>query len=171
MRVPGSSLVATVLLVLGCTATPAATPTPTPSPTQALPTATPEPLLDFPATSAVALEPGRYSSQPPFDVPFSFEIPVAGWGTAHHNPEFFDVMQPVQLGVPPERWLAFARPAVLHGTEEIDAAGLTPADVVVAFESRGDIEMGEAQPYRVGGIDGLIVDMSTDQAGVKPFGG
>jgi hypothetical protein len=135
-------------------------------------TAAPAGLRSFPPTTAVALEPGRYSSQPPFEVPFTFEITVAGWGTAHHHGEFFDVIQPVALGVSPTRWIAFARPQTLHGTDEdVDAAGLTPEQVIGVFRDHGDIDLGPATPYSIGGIDGLAADMSTESPAVEAFGG
>lgn len=156
-------------LVAAC-ASPTATPTSVPTTTVAA-TTTLAPRLAFPPETAVSLEAGRYSSQPPFDVAFSFAIPVEGWGTAHHHGEFLDVMQPVALGVSPTRWVAFARPQVIHGAEDVDAAGLAPLEVVAAFASRGDIDIGQAEAYSIDGIEGLLVDMSTDQPDVKPFGG
>jgi hypothetical protein len=173
-----------LLLLAACGSPGVTTTTPTPVPT-APPSATstrapvvtrsalaPSPdLLAFPPNSGVALDIGRYSSQPPFDLAFSFEIAEEGWATAHHHADFLDVIQPVATGVLPTRWVAFARPQTLHGTGEIDAAGLTPADVVAAFESRGDIDIGESTPYEIGGLAGLSVDISTDESDVKPFGG
>lgn len=163
-----------MLLLAACSAAPAPTPHPTLPATRA-PTAMPSPspraLLSFPPTTGVVLAPGRYSSQPPFDVAFSFEIPGTGWGTAHHHGEFFDVIQPARAGVKPTRWVAFARPQTIHGTGRGATAGLSAEQVVAAFESRGDIELSAAQPYTIGGRKGLIIDMSTDQSGVKPFGG
>jgi hypothetical protein len=128
-------------------------------------------LLSFPPVSAVELAVGRYSSQPPFDVAFSFRIPVAGWGTAHHHGEFFDVMQPAELGVPPTRWIAWARPAVIHGATEVDAAGMSPAELYAAYQARAEIELGAAQPYVLDGLAGLMFDMSTADGGVEILGG
>ncbi len=178
MRAPAWLLV--LPLVVACASAPGDSPTPvsvatpTLSPTatpRATPAPTPEPVLDFPPVTGVALEPGRYSSQPPFDVPFSFEIPVDGWGTAHHHADFLDIIQPVSVGVSPTRWVAFARPEVLYGIEDIPADGLTPADVVAVFDGRSDMEVGEPRPYEIDGLAGLVFEMSTDQTDVEPFGG
>ena len=149
---------------LAPTATPSPTPAPTPSPTRAA-------LLDFPPGDGVALQPGRYSSQPPFDIAFSFEIPVAGWGSAHQDGEFFDVIQPAQVGVSPTRWIAWALPTILHGAQDVEAAELAPDDAVAALASHPDIESSEPVPYAVDGVGGLMLDLATEVFGVELFGG
>src|SRR5688500_6749680 len=105
---------ATVALVLGLSlgacAGPTASPTPAPtaSPTPAstasptpAPTATSVAVLNWPTDSAIALTPGRYSSSPPFDIPFTIDIPAGDWGSAHLHGEFFDFMNVTELGVQP----------------------------------------------------------------------
>ena len=165
MRVPSLALAA--LLAAACTATPISTPTPTRTPA---PTPTLEPILDFPAQSGIALEPGRYSSQPPFDREFSFAIPAPGWGSGHLNREFFDVITPAGLGVTPERWVAFALPETLHGAEHVPAAGLTPAEAVDVISTREEWTVSETENYTIDGVEGTQVDISVDAAGTTLFG-
>ena len=69
-RAPATAMIVLAAAVLACA--PAATPAPTESPSPA-----PSPLA-FPRTTGEVVA-GRYASDPPFDVPFTFDVPADGW--------------------------------------------------------------------------------------------
>ena len=158
-----------VLVVVGCSSAPTPSPSPivTGPPT---PSATPtDPPIDFPTDSAIDLEPGRYSSQPPFAIDFTFEIFEPGWGSGHLNQEFFDVLMPARIGVMPDRWVAFALPETLHGADEVSVEGLSPAQAVVNFAANDDWTVSEPRNYTIDGRYGMFVDISVDAPGSVLF--
>ena len=118
-----------VILVVACTAPPASPtrtpgqPTPTPRhTTSGQPTPTSEPTLSFepsastpvslafPRVAEERLVEGRYSSTPPFGVPFTFEVIGNSWESGHLHADFFDLLQfdDAAPGVP-TRWVARLR--------------------------------------------------------------
>jgi hypothetical protein len=182
-----AALLTVPLLVACAAASPSPSPSPgsiaTPSPAASAvstPTATPgisaspsplAPLLEFPDTTGVELAPGRYSGQPPFDIPITFEIADSGWGSAHLHGDFLDVIQPARVGVPPTRWVAFALPETLHGATELPAQGTSPAAAIAAFAARDQLTVTDPEPYSIAGLEGLAADISTDASGLDLFGG
>jgi hypothetical protein len=141
------------LLAIGCGSRAGASPsgaTPTASPaspsmTASSPTTSPSPRatgtpaatldgLPFPTGDAVIVPPGRYASQPPFAVPFTFEVSGADWRTWHLIPEFLDIAKydPSVEFFLPSRWLAFAQPEVVYGPSGERVATGEPDEVVAA---------------------------------------
>jgi hypothetical protein len=174
---------AALALVLGlslgaCAGTASPTPAPTASPTPA-PTASPTPeptatqitVLDWPTDSAVALAPGRYSSSPPFDVPFTIDIPGHGWGSAHLHGEFFDFMDVTEIGAQPTRWVAFAHPQMLYGAEAVSADDLSPRAAAELLAGLDDVVAGPVSDAMLLGIAGAQVDLTTSFLNVHLFGG
>jgi hypothetical protein len=169
-RVP--AIATAVLAVLAATAaacslvaTPA-TPAPTQSPSPA-PSA-----LAFPRTNGVVVA-GRYASDPPFDVPFTFEVPADGWESMHLHAEFFDIgrFAAEERQTAPIRWIAFGHPAYIRGDEEAPAAGLTPEAAATLLSSREDLVASAAVPYSFAGRDGVRLDLHAPQANTPIFGG
>ena len=152
--------------------TPTAVPTPSPTPTPIPVTPAPPTPMAFPRLSEVDLMPGRYSSSPPFDIPFTFEIPDVGWVSAHLHGEFFDVMRldDANPGVP-TRWVAWAHPQTVYGTDEAAASGLTPAEAAATVASNPDVVATETRLFEIAEIDGVQLDVHATQPAVSIFGG
>jgi hypothetical protein len=199
LRIVGSSALAVTLALLGC-AGPAQTPVPTPTatplatlapahsivPTQTtvptpnvIPTQAPWPTtatgdLVFPTISAVPLIPGRYLSAPPFDIPFTFEIPDPGWESAHLLGEFFDVMrfddQSVGTGQP-TRWVAFAHPTHIQGAQQTPVEGLSATEAAQLLADRPDLTAGPTTPFELDGLEGVRLDLHASSPRTAVFGG
>jgi hypothetical protein len=175
----GAVLVVGLQLIVGCssvaptispaTATlAAATNAPT---TPGTPAPTPSPLA-FPTTSEVELMPGRYSSSPPFDIEFTFEIPGPGWFSAHIHGEFFDVMRFEGTDQrSPIRWIAWAHPETIHGDREAPAADLTPQEAATQMAMQIAVEAGTSSRFTFAGLDGVQMDYHTEIRQVPLFGG
>lgn len=167
---------ATVALVLGLSlgacAGPAASPPPAPTagPTLA-PSATQITVLDWPTDSAVALAPGRYSSSPPFDVPFTIDIPDQGWGSAHLHSEFFDFMDVTEIGVKPTRWVAFAHPATIGASAPVGADGLSPRAAAEIIAGLDNIVAGPISEVELLGLAGVRIDLTSSETNNPLFGG
>jgi len=185
-------IVAVTFALLGCTTptttpslTPVATPVATraPTPSQApttLPTATllPAPIstgLSFPTTSEIPLAPGRYRSSPPFDIPFTFEVPDSGWESAHLLGEFFDILQfdgeTAAAAGQPSRWIAFGHPTDIRGTRDTPAAGLSPGEAAALFADRSDLQASATTPFELDGLDGVRLDLHARSLSTPVFGG
>jgi hypothetical protein len=168
------------LLFVGCgsavveSLSPAPAPTPTPTviaTVQGTPTATSiATALRFPTAAQVQLEPGRYSSQPPFDIAFTFEIPTDGWESGHLHGEFFDVLKLDSPGAP-SRWIAFAHPNVIHGRTEAPGAGLTPQAAFDTLATLEGLDVGPTVPFEIAGVAGVAADLRATGPPVALFGG
>jgi hypothetical protein len=146
------------------TAAPPATPAPTAVPTPA------ESINAFPPTQQ-ELDLGRYDSSPPFDVEFTFEIPAAGWNTAHMHHDFFDVMRfdgpdPVS----PTAWVAWGVPVNVIGTEERPATDLDPSEAAELMSSKPGVTALEPVPFSFLGREGVQVDLRADRPNTYIFG-
>ena len=115
---PAALIAVLASVVLACAPAPATTPSATPSPSA--PAA-------FPATTGEVLVPGRYDSQPPFNIPFTFEAPAGGWESMHLHGEFFDIgrFEGEERQTAPARWIAFGDPENVRGTEDVPDSDLT----------------------------------------------
>lgn len=138
-------------------------------------TGSPEATLDgqpFPTGQAVLVPPGRYASQPPFAVPFTFEVSGAEWRTWHHLPEFLDIAKydPSVQVFQPSRWLAFGRPEVAYGPDGEEVATADPAAAADAWASREDLVTSQPEPFELDGLAGLRLDIHTS-ASTTLFGG
>jgi hypothetical protein len=180
------------LLAIGCGsragagpsgATPTASPA-SPSMTASSPSTSPSPRatgtpgatldgLPFPTGDAVIVPPGRYASQPPFAVPFTFEVSGADWRTWHLIPEFLDIAKydPSVEFFLPSRWLAFAQPGVVYGPSGEHVATGEPDEVVAAWAARDDLVTSETEPFELGGLAGVRVDLHAAAAHTAIFGG
>ena len=140
---------------------------PTTAPTTA-PTA-----MEFPIVSDIELEPGRYSSSPPFDLAFTFEVPAdEGWHSAHLHGEFLDIIRFDDTGSRvPHRWLAWAHPTTIHGASSAPAAGLDAAQMLDRLASNTDLEATSQAPFRFAGLEGVQIDVTPLIASVELFGG
>ena len=129
--------------------------------------------MGFPTTFGAELAPGRYSSSPPFDVAFTFEIPDPGWTSGHLDAEFFDVQQFDEgtTTVLPSRWLAFAHPAWVRSDASTPSEGLNPDAAVRAWSARSDLTVSVPTPFSLDAREGLRVDVHADEGDTKLFGG
>jgi len=150
----------------------AATPAPTPNAT-AMPTPWPSPaetVNAFPTTHQ-ELAVGRYDSSPPFKIPFTFEIPAAGWNTAHIHDDFLDVMRfDGQDPVAPTAWVAWAMPANIIGEETEPAAGLTPQQAAELMSNKPSVTAGNPVPFTFLARDGVEVELRADLPNTFIFG-
>ena len=143
--------------------------TATPSPSPPAPTPSPRP---FPTTSGMELEPGRYSSSPPFDFAFTFEIPAPGWSSAHIHGEFFDVMRFEGTDQrSPVRWVAWAHPETIHGDRDAPAAELSPQEAADFMATQLAVDAGRTSAFTLAGLEGVRLDFHTDITQVPLFGG
>lgn len=189
-RPGGAALVA--VLVVGCspaaTSTPAGTSPSTPPATSAVPSAGSSPrassppssgvagsaeprLLAFPDRSEARLELGRYRSQPPFDVPFTFDVPDEGWETGHLHGEFFDLLRDIGPDRVPGEWLAFAHPVYLGEAPGTPATGLSPDDAIALLADRSDLAASEPASFSLDGRTGRRLDLHATAPDSKVFGG
>jgi hypothetical protein len=162
--VASAILVVVAVVVAACA--PVATPRPTQSPSPA-PSA-----LAFPRTNGEVVA-GRYASDPPFDVPFTFEVPADGWESMHLHGEFFDIgrFATEERQTAPVRWIAFGHPDHIRGDEDVPAAGLTPEAAATLLSARGDLTASETVPYTLAGRDGVRLDLHAPEANTPIFGG
>ena len=180
MRVLAVLLVG-VLILGACSAEtptispPTATPTsarpatPTPSPSAPTPSASPR---AFPTTSGVELAPGRFSSSPPFDFAFTFEIPEPGWFSAHIHGEFFDVMRFEGTDQrSPVRWVAWAHPETIHGDSDARAAELTPQEAADLMATQLAVDAEASSAFTFAGLQGVQLEFHTEITQVPLFGG
>ena len=163
-RAPATAIAVLAAAVLACA--PVATPGPTQSPSPA-----PSPIA-FPRTTGEVVA-GRYASDPPFDVPFTFEVPADGWESMHLHGEFFDIgrFATADRQTAPIRWIAFGHPGHIRGDEDVPAAGLTPEAAATLLSSRDDVTAGEAVPFSLAGRDGVRLDLHAPEADTPIFGG
>ena len=152
--------------VLACA--PAATPLPTASPT--LPAPSP---AAFPTTSGEELTAGRYDSSPPFDIPFTFDVPAGGWESMHLHGEFFDIgrFATEERTTAPARWIAFGHPGHVRGSEDVPVAGLTPEAAAELLATRDDLTASEPVPYTIAGHEGVRLDLHAPEPNTPIFGG
>ena len=153
------------------------TATPTPArqaiatPARSAPALTPS-ARAFPTTSEVELEPGRYSSSPPFEFAFTFEIPAPGWFSAHIHTEFFDVMRFEGTDQrSPVRWVAWAHPETIHGDRDAPAAELTPQEAADLMATQIAVDAGTSSAFAFAGLEGVRLDFHTEVSQVPLFGG
>ena len=153
------------------TSTPAAASTAAPSPTS--PTPLPSGVLPLPDDFAVELAPGRYSSSPPFELLFTFEVLEAGWRAGHLNAEFFDIQRfdGVPTTGPPSRILAFANPDTIQGTTSIPATDLTPEAAVAALTARDDLVTANVAELELLGCESVRVDVHAPVDNTAVFAG
>jgi hypothetical protein len=106
-------------------------------------------------------------------VAFTFDVATAGWESGHLHTEFFDLIHFAAQGdVLPSRWVAFALPAVIYGPEgPVSVDGLTPASVANMWDARDDLVSGAIGAFRVAGVPGYRMDLSTSRSSVALFGG
>jgi hypothetical protein len=116
---------------------------------------------------------GRYASDPPFDVPFTFEVPEDGWESMHLNGEFFDIgrFATEERQTAPIRWIAFGHPGHIRGDEDVAAAGLTPEAAATLLSAREDLTASEAVPFSLAGRDGVRLDLHAPEPDTPIFGG
>ena len=158
-----AAMVVIAAAVLACA--PVATPAPR---LIAEPSASP---LAFPRTTAEVVA-GRYASDPPFDVPFTFDVPAGGWESMHLNGEFFDIgrFATAERQTAPIRWIAFGHPA--HPRRRGRAGCRThPEAAATLLSSREDLTAGEAVSFSLAGRDGVRLDLHAPEANTPIFGG
>lgn len=126
--------------------------------------------LRFPTAAEVPLPAGRYSSQPPFDIAFTFDVPAAEWESGHLHGEFFDILRLESPGSP-SRWIAFARPDVIHGQTDAPAAGLSAQEAIDRMATLDGLESGPITPFEIGGLTGVAADFRAIGLQVPLFGG
>ena len=164
-RVPAAVMVVLASAVLACApATPASTPTPS---------APPVPPLAFPTSQGHVLEPGRYDSQPPFNIPFTFEAPAGGWESMHVHGEFFDLgrFEGEERQTAPARWIAFGDPEHVRGSVDVPDTDLTPDEAAALLAEREDLTAGEPVPFSLDGRDGVRLDLHAPEPNTPIFGG
>ena len=165
-RAPLAVAIVLATAVLACA--PAAGPTPSAPPTA--PSASP---LAFPRTTGEVLAAGRYASTPPFDIPFTFEVPADGWESMHLHGEFFDIgrFATAERQTAPVRWIAFGRPGFISGDEDVPAAELTPEEAAALLAARDDLTASEVVPSAFAGLDGVRLDLHAPAPNTPIFGG
>ena len=163
-RAPIIAIAVLAAAVLACA--PLARPAPTQSPT---PAASPR---AFPRTTGEVVA-GRYVSHPPFDVPFTFEVPPDGWESMHLHGEFFDIgrFATEERQTAPARWIAFGHPEHVRGDKDVPAAGLTPEAAATLLSARDDLTASEAVPFSLAGRDGVRLDLHAQEPNTPIFGG
>jgi hypothetical protein len=161
-RVPAVLIATLAAAVLACA--PVATPVPSE------PASSP---LAFPPTTGEVLSAGRYTSSPPFDVPFTFAVPPDGWESMHHHGEFFDIgrFATAERQTAPVRWIAFGHPGHIRGDEDVPADGLTPEEAAALLAARHDLTASEVVPYSLADRDGVRLDLHATQPDTPIFGG
>jgi hypothetical protein len=164
-HVPAAVMVVLVSAVLACAPTTAA-PTSTPS-------APPPSPLAFPTTTGEVLVPGRYDSQPPFNIPFTFEAPAGGWESMHLHGEFFDLgrFEGEERQTAPARWIAFGDPEHVRGHEDVPDSDLTPTQAAALLAERDDLTAGEPVPFVLDGREGVRLDLHAAEPNAPLFGG
>lgn len=160
------AVVIAVLAVIVAACAPLAPPGPTQSPSPG-----PSPLA-FPRTTGEVVA-GRYASSPPFDIPFTFDVPSGGWESMHLHGEFFDIgrFATEERQTAPARWIAFGHPEHVRGEEDVPAAGLTPEAAATLLAGRDDLTASEAVPFSLAGRDGVRLDLHAQEPNTPIFGG
>jgi hypothetical protein len=150
--------------VLACAPAPATTPAAT---------STPSAPAAFPTTTGEVLVPGRYDSQPPFNIPFTFAVPAGGWESMHIHGEFFDLgrFEGEERQTAPARWIAFGDPEHVRGGEDVPDTDLTPAEAAGLLEERDDLTAGEPIPFTLDGREGVRLDLHAAEPNTPIFGG
>ena len=163
-------LPAAVMVVLASAALACAPATPAPTSTPGAPSASP---LAFPTTTGEVLVPGRYDSQPPFNIPFTFEAPAGGWESMHLHGEFFDLgrFATEERQTAPARWIAFGDPDHVRGSEDVPDTDLTPAEAAALLAERDDLTAGEPVPFSLDGREGVRLDLHAAEPNTPIFGG
>jgi len=166
---PGPSTGATMMATPGATSLDRSGSAP--SPPAASPVASG--LLTIPSTFGIELQPGRYSSSPPFDRAFTFEVAEAGWETGHLNGEFFDIIRfdGLPRGGLPARSLAWATPTTIHGPTDAPAAGLSPAAAIAALAGRAGVVPANQVDQQLFGLAGARVDLHAEANNTPLFSG
>jgi len=163
--------VVSAILVVVAAAVAGCAPVAMPAPTTQSPSPAPS-ALPFPRTTGEVVA-GRYASDPPFDVPFRFEVPADGWESMHLHAEFFDIgrFATEERQTAPIRWIAFGHPGYIRGDEDVPAAGLTPEAAATLLSARDDLTASEAVPFTFAGRDGVRLDLHAPEANTPIFGG
>ena len=163
-------LPAAVMVVLASAALACAPATPAPTSTPGAPSASP---IAFPTTTGDVLVPGRYDSQPPFNIPFTFEAPAGGWESMHLHGEFFDLgrFATEERQTAPARWIAFGDPEHVRGSEDVLDTDLTPAEAAALLAGRDDLTAGDAVPFSLDGREGVRLDLHAAEQNTPIFGG
>ena len=163
-------LPAAVMVVLASAALACAPATPAPTSTPSAPSASP---IAFPTTTGDVLVPGRYDSQPPFNIPFTFEAPAGGWESMHLHGEFFDLgrFATEERQTAPARWIAFGDPEHVRGSEDVPDTDLTPAEAAALLAERDDLTAGEPVPFSLDGREGVRLDLHAAEPNTPIFGG
>ena len=164
----GHRALATLIAVLGAAVlacAPVASPVPTASPVSS--------PIAFPSTTGEVLAAGRYTSSPPFEVPFTFEVPADGWESMHHHGEFFDIgrFATAERQTAPVRWIAFGHPGHIRGDEDVPADELTPEEAAALLAARHDLTASEVVPYTLADLDGVRLDLHAPAPNTPVFGG
>ena len=117
--------------------------------------------------------PGRYDSQPPFNIPFTFEAPAGGWESMHLHGEFFDLgrFATEERQTAPARWIAFGDPEHVRGSEDVPDTDLTPAEAAALLAGRDDLTAGDAVPFSLDGREGVRLDLHAAEQNTPIFGG
>ena len=165
-HVPAVLIAILAAAVVGCA--PAAAPAATPASSAAA-----APPIAFPTTTGEVLVPGRYDSQPPFNIPFTFEAPAGGWESMHLHGEFFDLgrFEGEERQTAPARWIAFGDPQHVRGSEDVPDADLTPDEAARLLARRDDLTAGEPVPFSLDGREGVRLDLHAAEPNTPIFGG
>ena len=159
-----------VMVVLASAALACSPATPAPTPTPIAPPASP---LAFPSTTGEVLVQGRYDSQPPFNIPFTFDVPAGGWELMHLHGEFFDLgrFEGEERQTAPVRWIAFGDPEHVRGVDDVPDADLSPAAAASLLAERDDLTAGEPVPCSLDGKEGVRLDLHAAEPNTPIFGG
>ena len=127
----------------------------------------------FPTATGIVLGAGRYRSAPPFDIPFTFEVPGTGWESMHLHGEFLDIGRffGEERQTAPDRWIAWGHPQHVRGTSDQPAAELTPETAAALLVARPELVAGEPEPFSVAGLEGVRVDLHAPEPNTPLFGG
>ncbi len=163
-------LPAAVMIVLASAALACAPATQAPTSTPGAPPASP---IAFPTTTGEVLVPGRYDSQPPFNIPFTFKAPAGGWESMHLHGEFFDLgrFATEERQTAPARWIAFGDPEHVRGSEDVPDTDLTPAEAAALLAERDDLTAGDPVPFSLDGREGVRLDLHAAEPNTPIFGG
>jgi hypothetical protein len=122
-------------------------------------------MVPWPTTFATALEPARYFTAPPFELPISLVIAEPGWYAGHLHPDFLDLQRfdGVAVGSFPNRIVGFAWPASIRGVDgPVGAAGLTPAAAVDLASERSSVKTANRAGVQLLGLTGERIDLHSD---------
>jgi hypothetical protein len=167
---------ATAILVLaGCSSTPAVSPTPPPvapaTGTASPPTAGPTPPPTSPAASEIAamdlsasaaLVGGRYT-RAGFEPRITFEVADQEWAAVQLFPGFFDIQQDV--GTPDVIAIQFTTTDAVYGADLAVVPVATAADAIAGLKANPTLKVVESTPATIGGqaCEALTVDTAGDQ--------